>query len=295
MLALAKFTWALYSQWKNSTPTSKSDSAEKEQSGGDTPAKTSEKTSEGVNGGIDEHKDGSKSDTVSSKERTASTGSDDGTKVKRRRGKWVPQELRTFAKQEDEKPYVPPAYYCEDEEEDLNSEEDGRTSSSDLDEPLELQDDSDTMALSHETGSNDEGADGDRSVQEGEEKVSQEMSSRNAKNTDTSQEASSRNANNVDESPEMSSRNVKKDSRICGKDEDEIVTVSSGEGASSSTTIMVSNVKDGACRPLPWSRYQQKQLEWALVQYPKFAKDRWDNIAKAVPGKNKVLIFYVVW
>ena len=29
-----------------------------------------------------------------------------------------------------------------------------------------------------------------------------------------------------------------------------------------------------------------EQLEWALVQYPKFAKERWENIAKAVPGKS---------
>ena len=40
-----------------------------------------------------------------------------------------------------------------------------------------------------------------------------------------------------------------------------------------------------------WSQYQQKQLEWALMQYPKFAKDRWENIAKAVPGKSKVKIY----
>ena len=239
-----------------------------------------------MNGGIDEHKDGSKSDTASSKERTASTGSDDGTKVKRRRGKWVPQELRTFAKQEDEKPYIPPGYYCEDEEEDLNSEEDGQMSSSDLDEPLELQDDSDTMALSHDTdtGSNVEGADGDRSVQEGEEKVSQEMSSRDAKNADESQETNCRNMEDI--------HVVVNNSNVCGKDEDDSLTVSSGEGANSSTTTMVSTPKDGACRPLPWSRYQQKQLEWALVQYPKFSKDRWDNIAKAVPGKNKVPCCY---
>ena len=37
-----------------------------------------------------------------------------------------------------------------------------------------------------------------------------------------------------------------------------------------------------------WTQYQQRQLEWALGQYPKFTKDRWDNISKAVPGKSTV-------
>ena len=55
---------------------------------------------------------------------------------------------------------------------------------------------------------------------------------------------------------------------------------------SDSGVMVVSNTKDGTVPP--WSWYQQKQLEWALVQYPKFAKERWENIAKAVPGKTKV-------
>ena len=37
-----------------------------------------------------------------------------------------------------------------------------------------------------------------------------------------------------------------------------------------------------------WTQYQQRQLEWALGQYPKFTKDRWDNVSKAVPGKSTV-------
>ena len=37
-----------------------------------------------------------------------------------------------------------------------------------------------------------------------------------------------------------------------------------------------------------WSQYQQVQLEWALTAYPKFSTDRWENIAKGVPGKTKV-------
>jgi hypothetical protein len=59
-----------------------------------------------------------------------------------------------------------------------------------------------------------------------------------------------------------------------------------GPGTDGSSVIFVSNSKDDTSTS--WSRYQQKQLEWALVQYPKFAKERWENIAKAVPGKSKV-------
>lgn len=37
-----------------------------------------------------------------------------------------------------------------------------------------------------------------------------------------------------------------------------------------------------------WTQNQQKLLEMALQQYPKGTSDRWDKIAKCVPGKNKV-------
>ena len=37
-----------------------------------------------------------------------------------------------------------------------------------------------------------------------------------------------------------------------------------------------------------WSQYQQNQLEWALAQYSKDVHERWELIAKAVPGKSKV-------
>ncbi|NXD71904.1 DNJC1 protein, partial [Eolophus roseicapillus] len=36
-----------------------------------------------------------------------------------------------------------------------------------------------------------------------------------------------------------------------------------------------------------WTQNQQKLLEMALQQYPKGTPDRWDKIAKCVPGKNK--------
>lgn len=37
-----------------------------------------------------------------------------------------------------------------------------------------------------------------------------------------------------------------------------------------------------------WSQSQQKLLELALQQYPKGTAERWDKIAKCVPGKSKV-------
>jgi DnaJ family protein C protein 1 len=38
-----------------------------------------------------------------------------------------------------------------------------------------------------------------------------------------------------------------------------------------------------------WSQIQQKALEAALPKYPKGANvDRWEKVAKCVPGKNKV-------
>ena len=42
-----------------------------------------------------------------------------------------------------------------------------------------------------------------------------------------------------------------------------------------------------------WTQYQQRQLEWAIGHYPKFSKDRWDNISKAVPGKSTVHLITV--
>ena len=67
-------------------------------------------------------------------------------------------------------------------------------------------------------------------------------------------------------------------------DEDANTSSSNGSGV-----VFVSNSKDGTLSS--WSRYQQKQLEWVLVQYPKFAKERWENIAKAVPEKSKVKVY----
>jgi DnaJ family protein C protein 1 len=38
-----------------------------------------------------------------------------------------------------------------------------------------------------------------------------------------------------------------------------------------------------------WSQIQQKALEAALTKYPKGANtDRWEKVAKCVPGKSKV-------
>lgn len=38
-----------------------------------------------------------------------------------------------------------------------------------------------------------------------------------------------------------------------------------------------------------WTQNQQKLLEQALQQYPKGTAERWDKIAKCVPGKSKVM------
>lgn len=43
-----------------------------------------------------------------------------------------------------------------------------------------------------------------------------------------------------------------------------------------------------AGRDQNWTQFQQKQLEWALTQFPKFSQDRWPNIARSVPGKTQV-------
>lgn len=38
----------------------------------------------------------------------------------------------------------------------------------------------------------------------------------------------------------------------------------------------------------PWTQLQQKALEKALVQFPKGSAERWERVAKLVPGKSKV-------
>ena len=271
IFALAKYFWSLYWQWRHSTPEkSKTDSTTEEQSHGETSAKSSEKMTEGVNGNVDVHKSGSGLDEKSSKEAEGDAGSDgdgDGTKARRRRGKWVPEELRASARREEDKPYVPPAYYCEGEE--LNSDEDSE-SSSDIDDPSQLQPQHSSCTPSPSEDSNSTKANTEYIKQDG---------------------------SNIDDVQKVDSKSVEDvcvltatDKKIA--DEDPQVTVTSGKCAlasdgGSSSVVMVSNSKDGTTSS-SWSRYQQKQLEWALVQYPKFAKDRWDNIAKAVPGKNKV-------
>lgn len=40
--------------------------------------------------------------------------------------------------------------------------------------------------------------------------------------------------------------------------------------------------------PVIWTQNQQKLLELALQQFPRGTTERWDRIAKVVPGKNKV-------
>lgn len=40
--------------------------------------------------------------------------------------------------------------------------------------------------------------------------------------------------------------------------------------------------------PTVWTQNQQKLLELALQQFPRGTPERWDRIAKVVPGKSKV-------
>lgn len=42
-----------------------------------------------------------------------------------------------------------------------------------------------------------------------------------------------------------------------------------------------------------WTQNQQKLLELALQQYPRGTTERWDKIAKVVPGKTKVSINFL--
>lgn len=52
--------------------------------------------------------------------------------------------------------------------------------------------------------------------------------------------------------------------------------------------------KPGGGRPTGpeelWTQNQQKLLEQALQQYPRGTSERWDKIAKVVPGKTKVRV-----
>ena len=192
-------------------------------------------------------------------------------------GKWVPEELRAFTKpKEDDKPYVPPAYYGEEEEQLDSSEDDddeqNESSSSELDEISQPQDTSDCVAETQEHSSKVEEV--DHSIS------SQEQSTTNE--TDVRNRIKEEDVVTIGNSDESVRDDHETASVATNFDED----VSTAGTANGSGVIFVSNSKDDSSSS--WSRYQQKQLEWALVQYPKFAKERWESIAKAVPGKSKV-------
>ena len=186
----------------------------------------------------------------------------------------MPEELRAFTKpKEEDKPYVPPAYYGEEEEQLDSSEDDdeqNETSSSELDEMLQPQDTSDCVAETQENSSKVEEVDHSVSLQE--QSTTNETDVRNRRKGEDVVTI-----RNSDESVKDETASV-----ATNFDED----VSTAGTANGSGVIFVSNSKDDSSSS--WSTYQQKQLEWALVQYPKFAKERWENIAKAVPGKSKV-------
>ena len=271
MIALAKFSWSLFYQWRHSSPpSSKGGESENSQSHDDVSAKSAEKPTECVNGGADEAKVSSESDVGVSKEKSESNGDVDvdgaSTVKKRRRSKWVPEELRASAKQEIEKPYVPPAYYCEDEEqldsEEEEEEEEEVTSNSDDDGVSQLKDDI-TGAVPQPKNTKENDKAGSKSCEQRDS------------------------ANSTRKSCDKRVEDVTvKERKLSDKEDqaDEDLTMTNGDGGSG--VVMVSNTRDGVSSS--WTRYQQKQLEWALVQYPKHVNERWVNIAKAVPGKSKV-------
>ena len=185
----------------------------------------------------------------------------------------MPEELRAFTKpKEEDKPYVPPAYYGEEEEQLDSSEDDdeNETSSSELDEISQPQDTSDCMAEMQENNSKIDKV--DHSVSSREQSTTNETDVRNRRKGEDVVTIRNSDESIRDESTSVAT-NFDEDASMAGT-------------ANGSGVIFVSNSKDDSSSS--WSRYQQKQLEWALVQYPKFAKERWENIAKAVPGKSKV-------
>ena len=284
MFALAKYTWFLYYQWRHPPPSPpKSEESGKDPSCEGASAKLAKRTKEGVNGGISNKDSNELSEEESSKENTSDNRTDDdkGSKVKRRRGKWVPEELRTFAKKEEEKPYIPPAYYCEDEEEELNSDEEDNDKfgegSSSSDHDVEEMSQVDKSAVVNTVDAPQSHHNGVTS-----EEVAIEQQSKSVGEVRKVKDKSTRHVEDVEIARE---KNIEEQKSELG--ENGTMSCEDDRPSGAGHIVYVSNPKDGA-PSLSWSRYQQKQLEWALVQYPKFAKDRWDNIAKAVPGKSKV-------
>ena len=257
---MAKFSWSLYHQWRHATPTDtaagtsgSSDSQKK------AAANASDEPTEGVNGS----KDGRESEERSSKDNTAANDpeGDEGSKVRRRRGKWVPEELRACPRRvQDDKPYVPPAYYGEDDSLDEEDEGNDSSSSTEIDESASQLRESEN----HSQIAKDE-----------EEKEADAIISGDNISNCTNESSATVAGKSFENGVTLSnSRTTSKEEKLAEVGED-----------GSTGVVTVEKSSDGSSS---WSQYQQKQLEWALVQYPRFAKDRWDNIAKAVPGKTKV-------
>ena len=250
----------MVSQWRHPPPSPlKSEESGKDPSCEGASAKSAKRTKEGINGGIS-NKDGNElSEEESSKENTSDNKTDDnkGSKVKCRRGKWVPEELRTFAKQEEEKPYVPPAYYCEDEEEELNSDEDGddkfgeESSSSDSDvEEMSQVDESAVVNTVDVPQSHHDGI------------TSEELESNTTKQQSKSvgdvrkrRDKSTRHVEDVEIAREKNTEEQR--SKL---DENGTMNCEDDRPSGASCIVYVSNPKDGA-PSLSWSRYQQKELE----------------------------------
>ena len=225
-------------------------------------ANASDETTEGVNGS----KDGRESEEWSSKDNTPANDADgdEGSKVRRRRGKWVPEELRACPRRVlDDKPYVPPAYYGEDDSLDEEDEDNDSSSSTEIDESASQlrsrgSENHSQIAKDEEENEASIAIGGGDKISNGTNESSTTVAGKSLENGATLSD----------------SRTASREERLTEMGED-----------GSTGVVMVEKSSDGSSS---WSQYQQKQLEWALMQYPRFAKDRWDNIAKAVPGKTKV-------
>ena len=150
------------------------------------------------------------------------------------------EELRAFTKQEDNKPYVPPAYYGEDEEQlDSEDDEQNETSGSELEEISQPQDNSDSVAETQEDSCNIEEV---NSVSSSGQSINV-THKRNGRKSDSIEDVV--NVRNGDKSCRDESASMR-----TNFDEDVNISNSNGSGV-----MFVSNSKDGTSSS--WSQYQQ--------------------------------------
>ena len=64
------------------------------------------------------------------------------------------------------------------------------------------------------------------------------------------------------------------------------------KGYSTASVGKISTTESSEDDKMLWSQNQQKLFEKALASVPKDASDRWTQIARNVPGKNRVSVSY---